>query len=115
MTIPVKHGPAPVYMGAGSDAGFFRYVEELADRIAEAQHNGVNHCWRGYLEHQPPYLNRVIWHLRVYTRMRLVRCEVQGHERAQVIEHCRALGGKPCTVRDGTRPLGERWNREGPG
>ena len=42
------------YMAAKSDEGFFAYIDEFAGRIAEVHHNGVNHYWGGFMEHQPP-------------------------------------------------------------
>ncbi len=104
------------YMSAGSDEGFFRYIDEFAGRIAEVHHNGVNHYWGRYMEHQPPHLNNVIDYQGVYGRLKGIGyqgpivCEIQGHDIQQVIGHCQESKEMIVGLWKGTRVLPERWN-----
>ncbi|MGQ9554779.1 MAG: sugar phosphate isomerase/epimerase family protein [Anaerolineae bacterium] len=104
------------YMSAGTDAGFFEYMDEFKGRIAEVHHNGVNHYWGHYMEHQPPHMNNMIDFQRVYTRLRddgyqgPIVCEIQGQDIAQVICHCQESKDMIRGIWQGTRTLSERWN-----
>ena len=104
------------YMAAGSDDGFFAYIDEFQGRIAEVHHNGVNHYWGKYMEHQPPHLNNTIDFQRVYQRLGEIGyegpivCEIQGHDIAQVIRHCEESRQMVVGIWDGTRRLSQRWN-----
>ncbi|HOX38535.1 MAG TPA: sugar phosphate isomerase/epimerase family protein [Candidatus Brocadiia bacterium] len=104
------------YMSAGSDAGFFAYIDEFAGRIAEIHHNGVNHYWGRYMEHQPPHMNNMIDFQGTYERLREIGyegpivCEIQGHDIEQVIRHCRESKDMIVGIWEGTLKLKERWN-----
>ncbi len=104
------------YMAAGSDEGFFAYIDEFAGRIAEVHHNGVNHYWGCYMEHQPGHMNNTIDFQRTYERLREIDyggpivCEIQGHDIAQVIRHCQESKEMIVGIWNGTRRLAERWN-----
>jgi sugar phosphate isomerase/epimerase len=105
------------YMAAGSDKGFFAYVEEFQGRIVEVHHNGINHYWGGYMEHQPPHLNNAIDFQRTYERLKEIGytgpivCEIQGQDIAQVIEHCLESKEMIVGIWNGTRRLSDRWNK----
>lgn len=105
------------YMAAGSDDGFYRFIDEFGDRLVEIHHNGVNHYWGGYMEHQPPHMNNTIDYQGAYTRLREIDydgpiiCEIQGHDIAQVIEHCIESKEMIIGIWEGTRSLVERYNR----
>jgi sugar phosphate isomerase/epimerase len=107
------------YMSAGSDEGFFAYIEELGERIVEVHHNGVNQYWGGYMEHQPPHLNNTIDFQRTYSRLREIGyrgpivCEIQGQDIAQVIRHCQESKDMIAGIWDGRRELACRWNVSG--
>jgi len=104
------------YMAAGSDEGFFKYIEEFKTKIVEVHHNGINHYWGGYMEHQPPHLNNMIDFQKVYTRLREIGykgpivCEIQGHDIQQVIRHCMESKEMIVGIWNGTLQLKERWN-----
>jgi len=104
------------YMSAGTDEGFFAYIEEFDDRIVEVHHNGVNHYWGKYMEHQPPHMNNMIDFQRVYSRLKEIDylgpivCEIQGNDITQVIEHCQESKDMICGIWRGDRILKERWN-----
>lgn len=104
------------YMSAGTDEGFFAYIDEFQGRIAEVHHNGVNHYWGGYMEHQPPHLNNTIDFQRTYERLREIGyqgpivCEIQGQDIAQVIRHCQESKDMIVGIWNGTRRLSQRWN-----
>jgi len=104
------------YMAAGTDEGFFEYIEQLGDRIVEVHHNGVNHYWGGYMEHQAPHLNNMIDFQGVYERLREIDyqgpivCEVEGHDLEQYIAHCQESKDMIVEIWNGTRLLKERWN-----
>lgn len=104
------------YMAGHSDEAFFQYIDQLGSRIAEVHHNGVNHYWGRYMEHQPPHLNNMIDYQRTYTRLREIGyagpivCEIQGHDIAQVIRHCQESREMIVGLWEGTLTLAERWN-----
>lgn len=104
------------YMSAGTDEGFFSYMDEFKGRIAEVHHNGVNHYWGRYMEHQPPHMNNMIDFQRTYERLREIGyqgpivCEIQGQDIAQVIQHCQESKEMIVGIWDGTRNLAQRWN-----
>ncbi|MGQ9629960.1 MAG: sugar phosphate isomerase/epimerase family protein [bacterium] len=104
------------YMSAGTDEGFFAYIDEFKGRIAEVHHNGVNHYWGRYMEHQPPHLNNMIDFQGTYERLREIGyrgpivCEIQGHDIAQVIRHCQESKDMIVGIWNGTRRLEQRWN-----
>jgi sugar phosphate isomerase/epimerase len=104
------------YMSAGTDEGFFAYISEFQGRIAEVHHNGVNHYWGGYMEHQPPHLNNTIDFQRTYERLREIGyqgpvvCEIQGQDIAQVVRHCQESKDMIVGIWNGTRRLSQRWN-----
>lgn len=107
------------YMSAGNDEGFFAYIDELGGRIAEIHHNGVNHYWGKYMEHQPPYLNNMIDFQRTYGRLKEIGyggpivCEIQGQDIAQVIRHCAASKEMICGIWNGTLRMQNRWYEDG--
>lgn len=104
------------YMAAGTDEGFFRFIEEFKGKIAEVHHNGVNHFWGGYMEHQPPHMNNMIDFQRVYTRLKEtgyegpIICEIQGHDIAQVVRHCLESKEMIAGIWNGSVKLKQRWN-----
>ena len=104
------------YMSAGSDDAFLAYIDEFQGRIAEVHHNGVNHYWGGYMEHQPPHLNNTIDFQRTYERLKQIGyqgpivCEIQGHDIDQVVRHCLESREMIAGIWNGTRPLTQRWN-----
>ncbi len=103
------------YMAAGNDEGFFAYISEFEGRIAEVHHNGVNHYWNRYMEHQPPHLNNMIDFQRTYRRLREagfggpIVCELMGQDIAQTIEFSREAKEMIVGLWDGTLHLGDRW------
>ncbi len=103
------------YMAAGNDEGFFAYLDEFAGRIVEVHHNGVNHYWGGYMEHQPPHLNNMIDFQRTYERLRdsgyegPIVCELQGQDIAQVVDHCREAKEMIAGIWSGGLRLANRW------
>jgi sugar phosphate isomerase/epimerase len=103
------------YMSAGTDEGFYAYLDQLGDRIVEVHHNGVNRYWGGYMEHQPPHMNNTIDFQGFYTRLKElgysgpIVCEIQGHDIAQVIRHCQESKEMIVGIWGG-RQLAERWN-----
>lgn len=104
------------YMNAGTDEGFFAYFDEFKDRIIEVHHNGVNHFWGGYMEHQPPHLNNTIDFQHTYERLREIEyqgpivCEIQGQDIVQVIQHCQESKDMIVGIWNRTRRLSQRWN-----
>ncbi|MBM3291195.1 sugar phosphate isomerase/epimerase [Candidatus Bathyarchaeota archaeon] len=104
------------YMSGGSDENFFAYIDKLGNRIVEIHHNGINHYWGKYMEHQPPHLNNMIDFKGTYSRLKEIGysgpivCEIQGNDIKQVIKHC--LESKEMIVRiwGGTHKLIDRWN-----
>ncbi len=103
------------YMAAGSDEGFFAYIEEFTGRIAEVHHNGVNHYWNGYMEHQPPHLNNMIDFQHTYERLRdtgfegPIVCEMMGQDIAQTIEFSQEAKEMIVGIWEGTLHLANRW------
>ena len=110
--LDIGHG----WMEAGTDEKFFEYIDEFQGRIAEVHHNGVNHYWGRYMEHQPPHLNNTIDFQRVYERLSEtgyegpIVCEIQGNDIAQAIEHCLESKAMIVGIWEGTLRLAERWN-----
>jgi len=104
------------YMSAGTDEGFFAYIHEFRARIVEIHHNGINHYWGGYMEHQPPHLNNMIDFQQTYERLREIGyqgpivCEIQGQDIAQAIQHCQQSKEMIVGIWNGTRKLAQRWN-----
>ena len=104
------------YMIAGTDKGFFDYIDEFKEKIVEVHHNGVNQYWGGYMEHQPVHLNNMIDFQGVYEKLKEIGyagpivCEIQGQDIKQVIEHCQEAKEMISGIWNGTRPLKERWN-----
>jgi len=103
------------YMIGGSDAAFRAYLEEFRGRIVEVHHNGVNHYWGGYMEHQPASLNNVIDYQFVYTWLRdagydgPIVCELQGNDIRQVLRHCREAKRLIKLLWEGEIALERRW------
>lgn len=104
------------YMSAGTDEGFFAYIKELGDPIVEVHHNGVNHYWGRYMEHQPPDMNNMIDFQGVYTKLKEagytgpIVCEIQGQDIPQMIRHCQESKEMIVGIWNGHRKLGLRWN-----
>lgn len=104
------------YMSAGTDDGFFAYIRELGERIVEIHHNGVNHYWGRYMEHQPPHMNNMIDYQGTYTMLKEIGysgpivCEIQGQDIAQVIHHCLESKEMIVGIWNGSRKLNLRWN-----
>lgn len=104
------------YMSAGTDEGFFAYIDQLGGRIVEIHNNGVNHYWGQYMEHQPPHLNNMIDFQGTYTKLREIGyagpivCEIQGQDIDQVIRHCQESKEMITGIWNGTRKLALRWN-----
>lgn len=107
------------YMAAGSDQGFFAYFDELGDKIVEVHHNGVNHYWGGYSEHQPPHMNNTIDYQGAYERLRDIGfagpivCEIQGQDIAQVIAHCNESKEMIAGIWNGEFKMPYRWYVKG--
>jgi len=103
------------YMSAGTDKGFFAYIEEFQGRIVEVHHNGINHYWNGYMEHQPPHMNNTIDFQRTYERLKEIDyqgpivCEIQGQDIAQVIRHCQEAKEMIVGIWNGAHKLSQRW------
>jgi sugar phosphate isomerase/epimerase len=104
------------YMRAFTDEGFLEHIHVLGDRIVEVHHNGVNHFFGRFMEHQPPHMNNMIDFQGTYEALRdagfagPIVCEVQGNDVAQVIRHCLESKEMIVGIWRGTRPLRERWN-----
>ena len=103
------------YMIAGSDEGFFAYLDEFAGKVVEVHHNGVNHYWGRYMEHQPPHMNNMIDFQTTYERLRDMNyegpivCEIQGHDIEQVIAHCRESRDMIVGIWEGRLRMKNRW------
>lgn len=109
------------YMYAHTDERFLAYIDEFAgsearaNRIVEIHHNGVNHYWGQYMEHQPPHMNNTIDFQGVYERLRdssyagPIVCEIQGNDIAQVIRHCQESKDMIVGIWCGTLRMRERW------
>ena len=104
------------YMSAGTDDGFFAYLDQLGARTVEIHHNGINHYWGRYMEHQPPHMNNTIDFQRTYTTLKEIGyagpivCEIQGHDIEQVIRHCLESKEMIVGIWRGDRQLSQRWN-----
>lgn len=104
------------YMDAETDDDFFAYIRELGDRIVEIHHNGVNHYWDRYMEHQPSHMNNMIDFQGTYTKLKEIGyagpivCEIQGQDIAQVVRHCQESKEMIVGIWKGSRKLGLRWN-----
>lgn len=104
------------YMAAGTDKGFFDYIDEFREKIVEVHHNSVNHYWGGYMEHQPVHLNNMIDFQGVYEKLNEIGyagpvvCEIQGQDIREVIKHCQESKEMISGIWNGTRSLRERWN-----
>lgn len=103
------------YMGVHRDEAYFRFFDEFRGRIAEIHHNGVNHYWGHYMEHQPPHLNNTIDFARTYQVLKAqgyagpIVCEIQGQDIAQVIRHCQESKAMICGIWNGTLEMANRW------
>ena len=103
------------YMSAGTDEGFFAYISEFKDKITKVHHNGINHYWGGYMEHQPPHLNNMVDFQRTYERLKEIKyngpivCEIQGQDIEQVIRHCQESKDMIVGIWNGERKLSHRW------
>ena len=103
------------YMAVHTDDAFFRYLDTFKGRIAEIHHNGVNHYWGRYMEHQPPHLNNTIDFPGTYHRLRddgytgPIVCEIQGMDIPQVIRHCQESKGMICRLWNDTLTMPNRW------
>jgi sugar phosphate isomerase/epimerase len=103
------------HMAAGTDAGFMSYLDTFKGRIAEVHHNGVNHYWGRFMEHQPPHLNNTLDFATTYARLRdhgyagPIVCEIQGQDIAQVIRHCQESKEMIAGLWRGTLTMKERW------
>jgi sugar phosphate isomerase/epimerase len=104
------------WMNAGSDEGFLAYLEEFKGRIAEVHHNGVNHYWGRFMEHQPAPLNNTVDFQLAYETLTdigyqgPVVCEIQGNDISQVIRHCQEYKPLIINVTAGRKRLSTRWN-----
>ncbi|MBN1344794.1 MAG: sulfatase-like hydrolase/transferase [Phycisphaerae bacterium] len=104
------------YMAAGTDEGFFAYIDEFAGRIAEVHMNGVNHYWGRFMEHQPPHLNNTIDYQRTFERLKEIGyegpivCEIQGQDIAQVVRHCSEAKDVIVGIWQGSTRLSQRWH-----
>ena len=108
-------------MAAGSDEGFFAYIDEFAGRIAEVHHNGVNDVLgRDTWNTQPPHMNNTIDFARTYfsgsrrwaTRGRLI-CEITGHDIEYVIRHSIESRDLITAIWHGTFHPRNRWDTPG--
>ena len=103
------------YMGVHTDEPYFRFFDEFKGRIAEIHHNGVNHYWGKYMEHQPPHLNNTIDFQGTYQRLRddgyqgPIVCEIQGMDIPQVIRHCQQSKDMICGLWNNTLTMPNRW------
>jgi sugar phosphate isomerase/epimerase len=103
------------YMGVFADDAYFRFFDEFEGRIVEIHHNGVNHYWGKYMEHQPPHLNNMIDFQRTYQRLRddgyagPIVCEIQGQDIAQVIRHCQESKDMISGIWNGALDMKNRW------
>ncbi len=103
------------YMAVHTDEAFLHYLNEFKGRIVEIHHNGVNHYWGRYMEHQPPHLNNMIDFQSTYQRLRddgyggPIVCEIQGMDIAQVIRHCLESKELICGIWNGTISMPNRW------
>jgi sugar phosphate isomerase/epimerase len=103
------------YMSVHEDEPYFRFFDEFKGRMAEIHHNGVNHYWGRYMEHQPPHLNNMIDFQRTYERLRddgyegPIVCEIQGMDIAQVIRHCQESKDMISGIWHGTLSMKNRW------
>ena len=103
------------YMAAGSDEVYFKYFDEFKDKIVEVHHNGVNHYWGGYMEHQPPHMNNTIDFQKTYTKLKeigyksVIVCEIQGQDIEQVIEHCLESKEMITKIWNGDYVMKNRW------
>jgi sugar phosphate isomerase/epimerase len=103
------------YMAVFSDAAFVGYLDTFKGRIVEIHHNGVNHYWGRYMEHQPPHLNNMIDFQGTYSRLRddgytgPIVCEIQGMDIAQVIRHCQESKDMICGIWEGRLRMANRW------
>ncbi len=104
------------YIYGRTDQGFFAYLDEFQGRIVEVHHNGINHYWGGYMEHQPPHLNNTIDFQRAYERLKEIDyqgpiiCEIQGQDITQVIKHCQESKDMIVGIWNGSLKLSQRWN-----
>jgi len=107
------------HMAAGTDEGYLRYLDEFRGRIVEVHHNGVNHYWGRYMEHQPPHLNNMLDFPATYTRLRddgyagPIVCEIQGQDIGQVIRHCQESKDMIVGLWRGTLRMANRWYEGG--
>jgi len=103
------------YMSVHTDAAFTQYLDTFEGRIVEVHHNGVNHYWGKYMEHQPPHLNNTIDFQTTYRRLRddgyagPIVCEIQGMDMAQVIRHCQESKDMICRLWNDTLTMPNRW------
>jgi len=103
------------YMSVHDDEPYFRFFDEFKGRIAEIHHNGVNHYWGRYMEHQPPHLNNTIDFTRTYGRLRddgyagPIVCEIQGMDIPQVIRHCQESKDMICRLWNEALTMPNRW------
>lgn len=103
------------HMAAGNDQGFFAYLDAFEGLIVEVHHNGVNHYWGHYMEHQPPHLNNTLDYQRTYERLRddgytgPIVCEIQGQDIAQVIRHCQESKEMIADIWNGALSMKNRW------
>ncbi|MCJ7821602.1 MAG: sugar phosphate isomerase/epimerase, partial [Armatimonadetes bacterium] len=103
------------HMAAGNDEGFFAYFDTFQDLIVEVHHNGVNHYWGRYMEHQPPHLNNTLDYQHTYERLRddgytgPIICEIQGQDIAQVIRHCQESKEMISGIWNGALSMKNRW------
>jgi sugar phosphate isomerase/epimerase len=104
------------HMSVHDDEPYFRFFDEFKGRMAEIHHNGVNHYWGRYMEHQPPHLNNMIDFQRTYEQLRddgyegPIVCEIQGMDIAQVIRHCQESKDMISGIWNGTLTMRNRWH-----
>jgi sugar phosphate isomerase/epimerase len=103
------------YMSVHSDEPYFRFFDEFRGRIVEIHHNGINHYWGRYMEHQPPHLNNMIDFQGTYERLRddgyagPIVCEIQGMDIPQVIRHCLQSKDMICGIWNSGLQMQNRW------
>jgi len=103
------------YMSAFADQAYLDLLAAFSGRIVEVHHNGVNHFWGRYMEHQPPHLNNMIDFQRTYERFRddgydgPIVCEIQGQDITQVIRHCEESKTMISGIWNGTLKMRDRW------
>jgi sugar phosphate isomerase/epimerase len=103
------------HMSVFTDEAYLRFFDAFRGRIVEVHHNGVNHYWGRYMEHQPPHLNNMLDFQATYGRLKSdgyagpIVCEIQGLDIPQVIRHCQESKDMICGLWAGALTLRNRW------